>query len=93
MRQRIADRAGSALADARRTVADREAEVAKLERAMDATERAWDADQIDARQYAKREARLTDELAGARAATRPGRERRRERQQRSSWRRSRTGAT
>jgi site-specific DNA recombinase len=68
MRKRIADRADSALAETRRAVADRAAEVAKLERAMDATERAWDADDIDARQYAKREARLTDEIAGARAA-------------------------
>jgi DNA repair ATPase RecN len=68
MRQRIADRAGSELADARRAVADREAEVAKLQRAIDATERAMDAGDIDARQYAKREARLTAELAGATAA-------------------------
>lgn len=44
------------------------AEVAKLERAMDATERAWDAGDIDARQCAKRETRLTEERAGARAA-------------------------
>jgi hypothetical protein len=68
MRERIADRANSALASARRAVVDREVEVAKLERAVDATERAWDAGDIDGRQYAKREARLTDELAGARAA-------------------------
>jgi site-specific DNA recombinase len=68
MRQRIAARTTSALADARRAVTDREVEIAKLDRAMNATERAWDAGDIDARQYAKREARLTDELTGARAA-------------------------
>jgi site-specific DNA recombinase len=68
MRQRIADRADAALAVARRAVADGEAEVAKLQRAIDATERALDVGDIDARQYAKREARLTDELAGAKAS-------------------------
>jgi DNA invertase Pin-like site-specific DNA recombinase len=74
MRTRIAARTTSALADARRAVADREAEIAKLDRAMNATERAWDAATIDARQYAKREARLTDELTGARAARDQARE-------------------
>lgn len=68
MRRRIAKRACRAVADAGRAVADREAEVTKLERAIDATERAWDAGDIDARQYAKREARLNDELAGSKAA-------------------------
>jgi site-specific DNA recombinase len=68
MRRRIADRIDSGLVNARRLVAVREAEAATLERALTATERAWDAGEIDARQYAKRESRLTDELDGARAA-------------------------
>jgi hypothetical protein len=68
MRDRIAERVASTLIDARRELVDRQSEVSKLERAVAATERAFDAGEISPRQYAKREARLTDELGAARAA-------------------------
>jgi hypothetical protein len=49
-------------------VTQRESDVARIERALATTERDYDAGQIDGRQHAKREGRLTDELDGARAA-------------------------
>jgi hypothetical protein len=69
-RQRIAERAGEALTLAREAVEHAKAESAKIERALTATERAFDAGDIDARQYGKREARLTSECDAAQEALR-----------------------
>jgi DNA invertase Pin-like site-specific DNA recombinase len=69
-RQRIAERAGEALTLAREAVEHAKAESAKIERAVIATERAFDAGDIDARQYGKREARLTSECDAAQEALR-----------------------
>jgi DNA invertase Pin-like site-specific DNA recombinase len=69
-RQRIAERAGEALTLAREAVEHAQAESAKIERALIATERAFDAGDIDARQYGKREARLTSECDAAQEALR-----------------------
>jgi hypothetical protein len=66
--RRIEQRTASAVTLALDAVADAEADVAGVERALAATERAYDAEVIDGRQYAKREARLTGELDGARNA-------------------------
>ena len=66
--RRIEERTASAATVARHAVADAEAEVARVERAIATTERDYDAGVIDGRQYTKREARLTEELAGARNA-------------------------
>jgi DNA invertase Pin-like site-specific DNA recombinase len=69
-RQRVAERAGEALTMAREAVEHAAAEAGKIERALTATERAFDAGDIDARQYGKREARLTSECEAAREALR-----------------------
>jgi hypothetical protein len=69
-RQRIAERAGETLTLAREAVEHAKAESAKIERALAATERAFDAGDIDARQYGKREARLTSECDAAQEALR-----------------------
>jgi site-specific DNA recombinase len=74
-RQRIAERAGEALTLAREAVEHAEAESVKIERALSATERAFDAGDIDARQYGKREARLTSECDAAQEALRQARSR------------------
>jgi site-specific DNA recombinase len=61
--KRIADRAASALELAREAEGKRDRKVAKIEAALAQTERDYDEDVIDGRQYAKRETRLTAELA------------------------------
>ena len=67
-RQRIASRINAALERAREAEADAEAEVARIQRALETTERDYDRGDITGKQYSAREARLTDELAGARNA-------------------------
>jgi hypothetical protein len=67
-RRRIAQQSDSALAVSRESIAQREAEVAKIERALATTERDYDAGDLTARQYSQREARLADELDGAKRA-------------------------
>ena len=66
--RRIAERTAAAVTLARHALADAEADAARIERALATTERDYDAGEIDGRQYAKREARLTEELDGARNA-------------------------
>jgi len=66
--KRIEERMASALTAAREAVAQAEVEVGRVERALAVTERDYDKGDIDGRQYAKREARLTEELEGARNA-------------------------
>lgn len=67
-RRRIEERTASAVTLAREAVSDAEGDVIRIERAIATTERDYDAGAIDGRQYAKREARLSDELDGARNA-------------------------
>jgi hypothetical protein len=50
-----------------------EGKIAQVERALATTERDYDAGDLTGGQYSKREARLTDELAGAKAALEQGR--------------------
>jgi hypothetical protein len=60
-RRRLEVRMESELSLAREAVGEREAEVAGIERALTATGRGLDAGGLSDRQYAKREARLTEE--------------------------------
>ena len=60
-RRRLEARMESDLSLVREAVGEREAEVAGIERALTATERGFDAGVLSDRQYAKREARLTEE--------------------------------
>lgn len=62
---RIEERASSARDGAGEAARRAEAEVVKVEQAIATTERDYDAGVIDGRQYAKREARLTEELGAA----------------------------
>jgi site-specific DNA recombinase len=66
-RRRIEDRAATALGAAREALSERETDVVRIESALATTERDYDAGEITGRQYGAREARLTAELAGARA--------------------------
>jgi hypothetical protein len=58
----------SELAARREAVAQAKAEAARIERTLTATERDYDAGEITGKQYSAREARLSDELEGARNA-------------------------
>jgi hypothetical protein len=66
--KRIGERVDAALVHAQEAVAGCEADVARVERALTTTERDYDAGELTARQYSKREDRLTGELEGAKAA-------------------------
>jgi site-specific DNA recombinase len=67
-RQRIEERASTALSGAREAVREREVEAARIERALAVTERDYDSGTITGKQYTAREARLSGELEGARNA-------------------------
>jgi site-specific DNA recombinase len=74
-RKRIEERLQEASGLAREAVAHAEGEVARIERAVATTERDYDAGDITGKQYAAREARLTEELDGAGAALGQARDR------------------
>jgi site-specific DNA recombinase len=67
-RQRITTHITGAHGAALEQVGHADSELRRVERALVVTEQAFDAGDIDARQYGKREARLTDEIEGARNA-------------------------
>jgi len=84
-RRRLEARMESELSLAREAVGEREAEVAGIEQALTATERGFDAGVLSDRQYAKREARLTDELDGAQNALQLAQEHARRVSRRGRW--------
>ncbi len=74
-RDRYAARRTSEIALSAETLKQAERELQRVESALTQTERDYDAGIIDGRQYAKREARLTEELDAAKAAVSQSQER------------------